>query len=144
VTGDVYFGRNVTLRGTVIVVANEGQRIDIPDGCILENRLLSGNLTMTVRAHCRVMRPNSRTPFSFRICDWIVLYRGPYFFFIAILDSLRCEYTPGPDHALRLFLTTSTYSYLHGKDPHFFSLSFTVDDVSLSFGFFFFFFSYQV
>ena len=30
VTGDVYFGRNVTLRGTVIVVANEGQRIDIP------------------------------------------------------------------------------------------------------------------
>lgn len=47
VTGDVYFGRNVTLRGTVIVVANEGQRIDIPDNCILENRLLSGNLTMT-------------------------------------------------------------------------------------------------
>ncbi|VDC01631.1 unnamed protein product [Peniophora sp. CBMAI 1063] len=47
VTGDVYFGKNVTLRGTVIVVANEGQRIDIPDGCVLENRLLSGNLTMT-------------------------------------------------------------------------------------------------
>ena len=47
-TGDVYFGRNVTLRGTVIVVANEGQRIDIPDGCILENRLLSGNLNMIV------------------------------------------------------------------------------------------------
>ncbi|KAJ8455101.1 hypothetical protein ONZ45_g19051 [Pleurotus djamor] len=46
VTGDVNFGRNVTLRGTVIVVANEGQRIDIPDGCILENRLLSGNLNM--------------------------------------------------------------------------------------------------
>lgn len=57
VTGDVYFGRNVTLRGTVIVVANEGQRIDIPDGCILENRLLSGNLNMIVscdffKAHC--------------------------------------------------------------------------------------------
>jgi hypothetical protein len=67
VTGDVYFGRNVTLRGTVIglcpffphlklftdmaqVVANEGQRIDIPDGCILENRLLSGNLNMIVRS----------------------------------------------------------------------------------------------
>jgi len=46
VTGDVYFGRNVTLRGTVIIVANEGQKITIPDGCILENRLLSGNLTM--------------------------------------------------------------------------------------------------
>jgi UTP--glucose-1-phosphate uridylyltransferase len=49
VTGDVYFGRNVTLRGTVIIVANEGQRIDIPDGCILENRLLSGNLSLIVR-----------------------------------------------------------------------------------------------
>ncbi|KAF8967892.1 putative UTP-glucose-1-phosphate uridylyltransferase [Flammula alnicola] len=48
VAGDVYFGRNVTLRGTVIIVANEGQRIDIPDGCILENRLVSGNLNMIV------------------------------------------------------------------------------------------------
>jgi len=46
ITGDVYFGRNVTLRGTVIIVANEGQRIDIPDGCILENRLVSGNLNL--------------------------------------------------------------------------------------------------
>lgn len=49
VTGDVNFGRNVTLRGTVIIVANEGQRIDVPDGCVLENRLLSGNLNMIVR-----------------------------------------------------------------------------------------------
>ncbi|KAF8070574.1 UTP--glucose-1-phosphate uridylyltransferase family [Lyophyllum atratum] len=47
VSGNVYFGRNITLRGTVIVVANEGQRIDIPDGCVLENRLVSGNLNMT-------------------------------------------------------------------------------------------------
>ncbi|KAJ7072204.1 UTP-glucose-1-phosphate uridylyltransferase [Mycena amicta] len=46
VTGDVYFGKNITLRGTVIIVANEGQRIDLPDGCILENRLVSGNLNL--------------------------------------------------------------------------------------------------
>ncbi|KAF9565540.1 UTP-glucose-1-phosphate uridylyltransferase [Agrocybe pediades] len=46
VAGDVHFGRNVTLRGTVIIVANEGQRIDIPDGCVLENRLVTGNLNM--------------------------------------------------------------------------------------------------
>ncbi|KAF7321632.1 UTP-glucose-1-phosphate uridylyltransferase [Mycena kentingensis (nom. inval.)] len=46
VSGDVSFGRNVTLRGTVIIVANEGQRIDIPDGCVLENRLVSGNLNL--------------------------------------------------------------------------------------------------
>lgn len=54
-TGDVNFGRNVTLRGTVIIVANEGQRIDIPDGCILENRLLSGNLNMIVRSQCLLL-----------------------------------------------------------------------------------------
>jgi hypothetical protein len=36
------------------VVANEGQRIDIPDGCILENRLLSGNLNMTVSSLLRL------------------------------------------------------------------------------------------
>ncbi|KAF8200992.1 UTP-glucose-1-phosphate uridylyltransferase [Pholiota molesta] len=46
VAGDVHFGRNVTLRGTVIIVANEDQRIDIPDGCTLENRLVTGNLNM--------------------------------------------------------------------------------------------------
>ncbi|KAF8135772.1 UTP-glucose-1-phosphate uridylyltransferase [Boletus edulis] len=48
VAGDVHFGRGVILRGTVIIVANEGQRIDIPDGCVLENRLISGNLYMIV------------------------------------------------------------------------------------------------
>jgi UTP--glucose-1-phosphate uridylyltransferase len=37
VAGDVWFGRKVTLRGTVIIVANEGSRIDLPDGSILEN-----------------------------------------------------------------------------------------------------------
>ena len=37
VSGDVTFGRKVTLRGTVIIVANEGQKIDIADGSILEN-----------------------------------------------------------------------------------------------------------
>ena len=75
VTGDVYFGRNVTLRGTVIVVANEGQRIDIPDGCILENRLLSGNLTMTVRVCVCVATVLGNAQLNnhfFRICDqWL-------------------------------------------------------------------------
>jgi len=37
VAGDVWFGRNITLRGTVIIVANEGSRIDLPDGSILDN-----------------------------------------------------------------------------------------------------------
>jgi len=46
VSGDVWFGRNITLRGTVIIVANEGNRIDIPDGSILENKLVSGNLSI--------------------------------------------------------------------------------------------------
>ncbi|EGC28996.1 UDP-glucose pyrophosphorylase [Dictyostelium purpureum] len=44
VSGDVYFGSNVTLKGTVIIVANHGERIDIPDGVTLENKVLSGTL----------------------------------------------------------------------------------------------------
>ncbi|KAJ3724652.1 UTP-glucose-1-phosphate uridylyltransferase [Lentinula raphanica] len=46
VAGDVYFGRACDLRGTVIVAATERQRIDIPDGSMLENKLLSGNLNL--------------------------------------------------------------------------------------------------
>ncbi|KAF9012452.1 UTP-glucose-1-phosphate uridylyltransferase [Cyathus striatus] len=47
VTGDVHFGKGIILRGTVIIIADEGQRIDIPSGCILENRLLTGSLAIT-------------------------------------------------------------------------------------------------
>lgn len=44
VSGDVTFGKGVSLRGTVIVIANHGDRIDIPSGSILENKIVSGNL----------------------------------------------------------------------------------------------------
>ena len=44
VTGDVTFGSNVTLKGTVIIVANHGARIDIPSGSVLEDKVVSGNL----------------------------------------------------------------------------------------------------
>lgn len=44
VSGDVTFGKNVSLRGTVIVIANHGDRIDIPAGSVLENKIVSGNL----------------------------------------------------------------------------------------------------
>lgn len=44
VSGDVTFGKGVSLKGTVIIIANHGDRIDIPDGSILENRIVSGNL----------------------------------------------------------------------------------------------------
>ena len=44
VSGDVTFGKNVSLRGTVIIIANHGDRIDIPTGAILENKIVSGNL----------------------------------------------------------------------------------------------------
>lgn len=32
------------LQGTVIIIANEGERIDIPAGAILENKIVTGNL----------------------------------------------------------------------------------------------------
>lgn len=44
VTGDVTFGTGVTLKGTVIIVANHGTRIDIPSGSVLEDKVVSGNL----------------------------------------------------------------------------------------------------
>ncbi|XP_023930816.1 UTP--glucose-1-phosphate uridylyltransferase-like, partial [Lingula anatina] len=44
VSGDVTFGKGVTLKGTVIIIANHGERIDIPPGAILENKIVSGNL----------------------------------------------------------------------------------------------------
>lgn len=44
VTGDVTFGANVELRGTVIIVANHGNRIDIPSGAVLENKVVTGSL----------------------------------------------------------------------------------------------------
>ncbi|XP_029469495.1 UTP--glucose-1-phosphate uridylyltransferase-like isoform X2 [Rhinatrema bivittatum] len=44
VSGDVIFGKNVTLKGTVIVIANCGECINIPTGSVLENKIVSGNL----------------------------------------------------------------------------------------------------
>jgi UTP--glucose-1-phosphate uridylyltransferase len=44
VSGDVTFGRGVILKGTVIIIANHGERIDIPAGAIMENKIVSGNL----------------------------------------------------------------------------------------------------
>lgn len=44
VTGNVTFGENVILRGIVIICCPEGGRIDIPDGAILEDKVMFGNL----------------------------------------------------------------------------------------------------
>ncbi|RIA84142.1 UTP--glucose-1-phosphate uridylyltransferase family [Glomus cerebriforme] len=46
VTGDVRFGAGVELKGTVIIVANHGSRIDIPPHSLLENKVVSGNLVL--------------------------------------------------------------------------------------------------
>ena len=46
ITGDVTFGRGVTLKGTVIIVANESGSIAIPPGSILENVVVQGSLRL--------------------------------------------------------------------------------------------------
>ncbi|GAA6024325.1 hypothetical protein JCM10207_009266 [Rhodosporidiobolus poonsookiae] len=46
VAGDVWFGRNTKLRGTVIVIATDKNVIQLPDGAELENKLVSGSLTL--------------------------------------------------------------------------------------------------
>jgi len=44
VSGDVKFGKNVSLKGTVIIIANHGDRIDIPNHSDIENKIVTGNL----------------------------------------------------------------------------------------------------
>jgi len=44
ISGDVFIGRGVVLKGTVIIVSQEGCRIDIPDGSILEDKVVTGSL----------------------------------------------------------------------------------------------------
>ena len=44
ISGDVTLGANVTLKGTVIIVAEKGSRIDIPNGTTLENKIVTGQL----------------------------------------------------------------------------------------------------
>lgn len=44
VSGNIKFGRNVTLKGTVIVIADDESVINIPDGAILDDNILFGNL----------------------------------------------------------------------------------------------------
>lgn len=46
ITGNVTLGKNVSLKGTVIIVCNDGQKIDIPNGSVLENVVVTGNLTI--------------------------------------------------------------------------------------------------
>jgi UTP--glucose-1-phosphate uridylyltransferase len=46
VSGNVWFGKGVRLAGTCIIVANEGNKIMIPDGTSLENKLITGSLSI--------------------------------------------------------------------------------------------------
>merc|ERR1711988_343269 len=39
VSGNVNFGKGVVLKGTVIIISNHGEQIDIPDGAVLENKI---------------------------------------------------------------------------------------------------------
>jgi UTP--glucose-1-phosphate uridylyltransferase len=44
IAGDVYIGANVTLSGTVIIIAVDGSVIMIPDGSVLVDKVVTGNL----------------------------------------------------------------------------------------------------
>lgn len=46
VTGNVFFGRNIELKGTVIVVCEEGNKINLPNGAVLENVVITGSLSI--------------------------------------------------------------------------------------------------
>ncbi|GAV58430.1 UDPGP domain-containing protein [Cephalotus follicularis] len=42
VTGDVYFGANITLKGKVTIAAKPGVQLEIPDGAVIENKEIKG------------------------------------------------------------------------------------------------------
>lgn len=44
ISGDVVLGKNISLRGTVIIVAGSGEHIDIPSGAVFENKIITGSL----------------------------------------------------------------------------------------------------
>lgn len=44
IAGNVFIGPNVCLKGSVIIIANHGEKICIPKGSELENKIVSGNL----------------------------------------------------------------------------------------------------
>ncbi|KAI7441835.1 putative UTP--glucose-1-phosphate [Hortaea werneckii] len=46
ITGPVNLGRGVVLKGTVIIVADQGSTIDIPPGSVLENVVVQGSLRL--------------------------------------------------------------------------------------------------
>lgn len=46
ITGNVFLGKNVTLKGTVIIVCEDGNKIDIPNGSVLENVVITGSLSI--------------------------------------------------------------------------------------------------
>ncbi len=45
VVGDVYFGKNITLRGNVILICERGE-LRLPDNSLLENKVLTGSIKM--------------------------------------------------------------------------------------------------
>nr|WDR24502.1 UDP-glucose pyrophosphorylase [Platycodon grandiflorus] len=42
VSGDVYFGSSVVLKGKVVIAAKSGVKLEIPDGAVLENKEVNG------------------------------------------------------------------------------------------------------
>ncbi|OVA19677.1 UTP--glucose-1-phosphate uridylyltransferase [Macleaya cordata] len=42
VSGDVWFGANITLKGNVTIAAKSGVKLEIPDGVVLENKSING------------------------------------------------------------------------------------------------------
>uniref|UniRef100_A0A0D9XGG0 UTP--glucose-1-phosphate uridylyltransferase n=1 Tax=Leersia perrieri TaxID=77586 RepID=A0A0D9XGG0_9ORYZ len=42
VSGDVYFGSGITLKGKVTITAKSGVKLEIPDGAVLENKDING------------------------------------------------------------------------------------------------------
>ena len=56
--GNIHFGKGIVFRGTVIIVADEGARIDIPNGTVLEDAVV-----MVPSASCLIDHTPPPPPF---------------------------------------------------------------------------------
>lgn len=48
VSGDVWFGSSVVLKGKVVVTAKSGEKLEIPDGALLQDKVISVNCFSTL------------------------------------------------------------------------------------------------
>ena len=92
-------------QGTVIIIANHGDRIDIPPGAILENKIVSGNLRILDHWH---LFPPIHVSIHCLQCGFLIS-SGSITRFVQLLPVVGCCYVDTQRKALRVEMLVLTY-----------------------------------